>query len=236
MLPSSGYNSAAHRLDDNQSDPLNFRTATVPLPFSPNIGTEGFSNQFGSNAHYDLVTGVFPQAGPHEHRTRSNQKVKSEESSGTERHGLQRDDVTAPTNVPILMLQTGDPLSVVENKRPAGGRGRGRGRRTVETDGRTPPKSGRGRGAAQGVVISLSHQGRDDALAEQAMKRRRVDGEEPLDDARDEILQGFSPNGTAQASFQRKKKPQPKAKREHHACDRCFRNKTKVSTCMTYLS
>lgn len=113
----------------------------------------------------------------------------------------------------------------------AKGRGRGRGRaRTTDFDIEPPepPKLGKGRAATQGIVIQIPHQGREEALADQARKRRRVDAEEDLGD-QNEILQGLLTIEEAKDLPLKRRKPEPKSKRDHHACDRCFRNKTKVN-------
>jgi hypothetical protein len=99
---------------------------------------------------------------------------------------------------------------------------RGRGRGTIEAERKGAPKTGKGRGSTQGVVIPISHQARNEALAEQALKRKRLDGDELQDDTEERKLLDFlDPGG---ASPQKK----VKSKKDHHACDRCFRNKTKV--------
>jgi hypothetical protein len=110
------------------------------------------------------------------------------------------------------------------------GRGRGRGRATdTYLDPPEPPKLGKGRAGTQGVVVQITHQGREDALAEQARKRRRVDAEEDLDMSEEHILQGLLTNEEVKDLPLKRRKTEPKTKRDHHACDRCFRNKTKVA-------
>ena len=107
---------------------------------------------------------------------------------------------------------------------------KGRGKGIGESELAVPKKVGKGRATTQGVVIPISHLGREEALAEQALKRKRIDGEEPQDNTEDQILQGFLTKDTVEKGLSaRKKKTDSKSgKRDHHACDRCFRNKTKV--------
>jgi hypothetical protein len=102
---------------------------------------------------------------------------------------------------------------------------KGKGRNGTESTRKVSPKGGNRRASTQGVVVPIPHQGRNVALAEQALKRKRLDPDEPQDDSEERVLQAFlSPGG----------KPSPKkgkSKKDHHACDRCFRNKTKVIRC-----
>jgi hypothetical protein len=103
------------------------------------------------------------------------------------------------------------------------GRGRGRGRKqTTEYIPPTPPVLGKGRAATQGVVVDIRHAGREQALAEQALKRKRFQDDELRDDSDERMLDQFTYKDEAQTVKKQKK-------REHHACDRCCRNKTKVS-------
>lgn len=110
------------------------------------------------------------------------------------------------------------------------GKGRGRGGGSLEEDLPLAPKTGKGRAATQGVVIAIANSAREEALAEQALKRKRLDGDEPMDDTDEQILQGLLTKETVETALTtiKKKKAEGKTKREHHACDRCFRNKTKV--------
>lgn len=110
------------------------------------------------------------------------------------------------------------------------GKGRGRGGGNLEEDAPVALKTGKGRAATQGVVIPIANAAREEALAEQALKRKRLDGDEPMDDTDEHILQGLLTKDTVETAMTtiKKKKSEGKAKREHHACDRCFRNKTKV--------
>ena len=114
----------------------------------------------------------------------------------------------------------------------------------------SPPKAvAKGRKKQQGMLVDINHVGRDMALAEQALKRRRVDGDEPIDDSEDIALQNFSieapvrtslsgpsnEGGTeTKVSMKRPSKSEGarSGRRDHHACDRCFRNKTKVAFLM----
>lgn len=122
--------------------------------------------------------------------------------------------------------------SIFKNGAPKAkkGKGRGRGGGSLEEDLPLAPKTGKGRAATQGVVIAIANSAREEALAEQALKRKRLDGDEPMDDTDEHILQGLLTKETVETALTtiKKKKAEGKAKREHHACDRCFRNKTKV--------
>jgi len=110
------------------------------------------------------------------------------------------------------------------------GKGRGRGGGSLDEELPLAPKPGKGRAATQGVVIPIANAAREEALAEQALKRKRMDGDEPMDDTDEQILQGLLTKETVETALTttKKKKAEGKTKREHHACDRCFRNKTKV--------
>jgi len=111
----------------------------------------------------------------------------------------------------------------------AAGRGRGRGKKSPEYLPPLPPVLGKGRAATQGVVIAIEHKGRQKALEEQARKRKRVEEEESEDDTEERELEAaVSKTMGEKLSEPRKPKLETKGKRDHHACDRCFRNKTKV--------
>jgi hypothetical protein len=109
------------------------------------------------------------------------------------------------------------------------GRGRGRGKKSPEYVPPMPPVLGKGRAATQGVVVPIEHKGRQQALAEQARKRKRFEEEESEDDTeRRELEQVIAKTLGEPITEQKRAKPETKGKRDHFACDRCFRNKTKV--------
>jgi hypothetical protein len=119
-----------------------------------------------------------------------------------------------------------------KNAVPKVKKGKGRGRGVgLDEELLLAPKPGKGRAATQGVVVPIANAAREEALAEQALKRKRMDGDEPMDDTDEQILQGLLTKETVETALTttKKKKAEGKAKREHHACDRCFRNKTKVN-------
>src|SRR5579862_3921874 len=111
----------------------------------------------------------------------------------------------------------------------AQGKGRGRGRKSLQYVPPAPPVLGKGRAKTQGIVIDIKHKGRQAALAEQSRKRKRVEEEESEDDTEDRELEELVAKESAETLSEKKKaKGEGKGKRDHHACDRCFRNKTKV--------
>lgn len=106
--------------------------------------------------------------------------------------------------------------------------GRGKGKGNDRFLPPPPPKRGKGRAATQGMVIAIPHKGRQQALAEQARKRQRYDADESQDDSEDRVLEELTNKTESTELLEPKPKTDSKGKREHHACDRCFRNKTKV--------
>jgi hypothetical protein len=108
------------------------------------------------------------------------------------------------------------------NLPPPKSRGRGRGKKTGEYTPPAPPVLGKGRAATQGTLVDIQHAGREQALAEQAQKRKRFQDDELKDDSDERILEAFLNKDSSEALKKQKK-------RDHHACDRCYKNKTKVS-------
>jgi hypothetical protein len=107
------------------------------------------------------------------------------------------------------------------------GRGRGMSHETTPE----PPPRGKGRAARQGTRIDIPNPLRDAALAEEKSKRIKFTDDEPQDRSQEEKLKRFSPNDAEDKPVIKKAKAsseQSKASRSHHACDRCYRNKTKV--------
>jgi hypothetical protein len=129
------------------------------------------------------------------------------------------------------------PLSMIsEFKFDVQGRGRGRGRSpNSEQPPNQPAKLGKGRAATQGTVINIPHAGRERALEELARKRQRFDDEEPVDTVDEEILRDLRTDRKAAEPANKRQKADGRPRRDHHACDRCFRNKTKVPSASEYV-
>ena len=90
-------------------------------------------------------------------------------------------------------------------------------------------KRGKGRAATQGVLVPIVHVGRQEALAEQAAKRKRVDHDEPYDDSDERALEDLTTEtGDIPQKKQKSETTAKGSKRGHTSCDRCVRNKTKV--------
>jgi hypothetical protein len=138
-----------------------------------------------------------------------------------------------PPPLPAIQPMDAPPVTPrAKNAVPKVKKGKGRGRGVgLDEELLLAPKPGKGRAATQGVVVPIANAAREEALAEQALKRKRMDGDEPMDDTDEQILQGLLTKETVETALTttKKKKAEGKAKREHHACDRCFRNKTKVN-------
>ena len=192
----------------------------------PNVTFETYTTE--SPMHF--------QQSPRNRRPSSSRKVKIESpfavGLGNSGHEVPVMQVNEQPHSEALMLEPAQQLtneihlSPPKPKTKAKGRGKG----IMDPEPPLPPKLGKGRAATQGVLVPISHLGREEALAEQALKRKRVDGDEPQDDTDDRILQGLITRDTVDRTLSpKKRKPEGKGgKREHHACDRCFRNKTKV--------
>jgi hypothetical protein len=244
MMPSGGYQaSGSLPYADEAASSINLNMPLVPVSFNSGGIVEGFENNFIPNMQYQYTSEGSPQynRSPRNRKSPSKPKVRTAKlkpetdlvSPKLERNNVEG-EMMALSDIPMSIIQVGElpPIIAPERKHTvpksrAQGRGRGRGRGMVQPD---TAKLGKGRAGIQGVVIPISHQGREDALAQQALKRRRVDEDEPQDDTEDRILQTFSTRDPGEkTSPQKKKKPEGKgSKRDHHACDRCFRNKTKV--------
>src|SRR5579859_7343901 len=121
------------------------------------------------------------------------------------------------------------PLSMTSELRfNIASRGRGRGKNKDEDYVPEPPKLGKGRAATQGMILDLPIISREKALAEQKAKRQRFDADEPLDDTQERLTMGLEVTEPPEPPKKKTKKDGGRASRDHHACDRCFRNKTKV--------
>lgn len=207
----------------------------------PDTVSEGFHPGYMSNVTFETYTTESPmhfQQGPRNRRLSASRKVKIEPpfaarlgNSGHEVPIMQVNE--QPHSEPIMLepvQQLTNELHLSPPKPKTKAKGRGKGMMDLEPP--LPPKQGKGRAATQGVLVPISHLGREEALAEQALKRKRVDGDEPQDDNDDRILQGLITRDAVDKTLSpKKRKPEGKGgKREHHACDRCFRNKTKAGT------
>jgi hypothetical protein len=107
----------------------------------------------------------------------------------------------------------------------------GRGRGMTQQTTPEPPPRGKGRAARQGTRIDIPNPLRDAALAKEKANRVRFTDDEPQDRSQEEKLKRFSPNDAEDKPVIKKAKASAegsKANRSHHACDRCYRNKTKV--------
>jgi hypothetical protein len=200
---------------------------------------EGYENTYMPNItfEYPIQSPVF-QANDRNRNSPSSRKAKIEPSlSEPEHNGGHGPGQTRRNTLPLPVVRGGDPSQSIalDQKRPSPkmrGKGRGRGKGNIEQGSLQIHRGGRGRATSQGFVLQIPHQGRDEALAEQALKRKRTDVDEPQDDTEDHILQELLTKDTVEKGISgRKRKAEGKgSKREHHACDRCFRNKTKVSS------
>lgn len=164
----------------------------------------------------------------------ANDRIKMESSfpllspSHSGSPGIQQSSRSNPEKQPPPL--TTHEFNLILPSNPRGrGRGRGKGNAVGDSEHAEPVKRGKGRAATQGVLVPIIHVGRQEALAEQAAKRKRVDLDEPYDDSDERALQELTTD-TSEIP-QKKQKPDVPAKgakRGHTACDRCVRNKTKV--------
>ena len=197
-----------------------------------------FSLGYMSNITYEYPAqpqGQYPE-GPRTHTSLPTRKVRRNSTSSEQiRNGHSDATVLPLSEQPPPTTHPMDPPAspTIKNIQPKvkKGKGRGRGRGTMEEESPLAPKPGKGRAATQGVVIPIANAAREEALAEQALKRKRLDGDEPMDDIDEQILLNNLTKDTVETGLSTsKKKKEAKAKREHYACDRCFRNKTKVTS------
>jgi hypothetical protein len=237
MVSGNGYtHSGSFSYPDDINPTSNINMPLLPL--SPTIITEGYNTNFMSNVtfEYPIHTPIFHHSPPNE-QSPTRRKAKTEPSfSDSMNHSGQDAGLMRQNTQQLPIVQSGEnALSLTSEFKDTSPkvRGRGRARRKESLDQGTSQtaKIGKGRGSTQGMVLQIPHLGREEALAEQALKRKRVDVEERQDDTQDHILQGMLTKANVEKGLSlRKRKADAKgAKREHHACDRCFRNKTKVS-------
>lgn len=171
-----------------------------------------------------------------------NDRIKMESSftlvspSHSESPGIQQSTRSIPDKQPPPLTMHEFNLNLPN---PPRGRGRGRGKGNAGGDSDHAAESvkrGKGRAATQGVLVPIIHVGRQEALAEQAAKRKRVDLDEPYDDSDERALQELTTETTETPQKKQKSEaPAKGAKRGHTACDRCVRNKTKVIS-LPYIS
>lgn len=237
MVSGNGY---AHSGSFSYPEDINptSNTNMTLFPLSPTIMTEGYDTNFMSNVtfEYPIQTPMFHQSPPNE-KSPTRRKAKTEPSfSDSMNHSGQDPRLIRQDTQPLPVVQSGENAQsltpVFKDRSPkVRGKGRARGRGSLDQGTSQTAKIGKGRASTQGMVIQIPHLGREEALAEQALKRKRVAVDEPQDDTEDHILQGLFTEATVEKGLSaRKRKADAKSsKREHHACDRCFRNKTKVS-------
>lgn len=234
------YQDLSYVDDATSSRKMTMSYPQVSLP-SEFIG-EGFDNNFMPNVNFDypLETPLHFHQSPRNINSPPGSKVKTETifTQHTLAHSDQEPRTLSFSGQPTPI---GEPLPLIppplQNNPPKGRiRGKGRGRVTDDQDPAISSKAGKGKATTQGVVVPITHQGRDVALAEQARRRKRVDGDEPQDDSQDRMLQDFLTEGnTDKVASVKRRKTEGRVKREHHACDRCFRNKTKVESTLRIL-
>jgi hypothetical protein len=242
MMASNGFpttNNGLPYADLNVAPPVNMHMPVVPPLTYGNPVSEGVGNRYMSNVNFEnyIPNNTLPfQQGQQDGRSPPTRKLKRETPS---QHGVNSqpmDSIISFSDQQTPAIHSNGPpphmtheINLLKVHEPKS-KGRGRGKGVTDKDGIRSPKSGKGRARSQGVVIPISHLARQEALAEQARKRKRVDGDEPQDDSQEHILQGLLTKESGDPeSLPKKRKPETKGvKREHHACDRCFRNKTKV--------
>jgi hypothetical protein len=223
--------------EDATSSSRKMTMSYPPIPLSSDFIREEFESNFMPNVNFDypLDTSLHFQPNPHDIKTPPDSKIKTEAIFAPQPPGHSDQDLQTLSfnGQPTSTIPIGDPLPLISPQikhdppKPRL-RGKGRGRGTNDQDPANSSKAGKGRAAAPGMVISIAHQGRNVALAEQARRRKRVDGDEPQDDSQDRMLQDFLTEGNTEKVASTKRRKSERVKREHHACDRCFRNKTKV--------
>ena len=235
MVPAEGFpNPGPLSYPDDISSSVTMNIPPIPLS---NMITEGYGPNF-MPFEYSIETPIIQQQSPQIRNRRSppSQKSKTQPSPpgarnvGNDPRILTHNGQIHPSiHIDDFSKAITPELKLNSPKSRAKGRGRGKGH--LEHDSTHPPKAGRGRASTQGIVLQIPHQGRVEALKEQALKRKRFEGDEPQDETADYILQDMLTKDTVEKglSARRRKSEGKPSKREHHACDRCFRNKTKVS-------
>lgn len=237
LQPTEGFaNSESLPYPDNDSQSVTMNMSLIPLS---NMIPEGYDPNFMPFEYHPETPIILQQQSPQIRNKRSppSQKYKTLPSPPERTRNVGHDPRMLANNGPIPPPIHTEDLSQAITPQPklnspkARARGRGRGKGHPAQDSTHPPKVGRGRASTQGIVVQIAHQGRVEALKEQALKRKRVEGDEPQDETEEHILQDMLTKDTVEKGLSaRRRKAEGKAsKREHHACDRCFRNKTKAS-------
>lgn len=233
--PAEGFINADSLPYPNDATPSTTMNMSL-IPLS-NMIPEGFDPNFMPFG-YSTETGIIQQQSPHirnrgsppSHKSKTQPSPPGARNVGNDPRILTHNgQIHPPIHIDNLSQAITPELKLNSPKSRAKGRGRGKGH--LEHDSTHPPKAGRGRASTQGIVLQIPHQGRVEALKEQALKRKRFEGDEPQDETADHILQDMLTKDTVEKglSARRRKSEGKPSKREHHACDRCFRNKTKVS-------
>ena len=226
MVPANGYQPPGGRLPYPDDRPV---TTNMGLGMVPQqIGTPVVPQGYQQFVPIEFAVGGYTQSTPQTTSPPQNQKVKTQQPFHVPNPPGSL-VIAPPPNFSNVSSMPNVELSPQESpkSRP---KGRGRGKATSDETSPHMKAGGRARQSSQGMVIPIPNVSRDVALKEQAMKRRRVDGEQAQDNRDEEIIQDMLTRDTVEKGLAaRKRKAEGKPPRsEHHACDRCFRNKTKV--------
>ena len=226
MVPANGYQPAGAPLPYPDDRPA---TANMGLGMVPQqIGTPMVPQGYQPFVPIEFAVGGYAQSTPQTKSPAQNQKIKTQQPFNVP---------NPPGSLGIAQSANFTNVSPMPNVEPSPQespklRPKGKGRAKGTSDEVSPllKGGGRGRQSSQGTVIPIPNVSRDVALKEQAMKRRRVDGEQAQDNRDEEIIEDMLTRATVDKGLAaRKRKAEGKPpRREHHACDRCFRNKTKV--------
>jgi hypothetical protein len=238
-MPPSGY-TPQERLPstENLNASLNMALQYNPLSFQTDamLGfQEGFISDPPATYLHENPINMPPEPPPQQTQGRpSNERVKMESSfalvspTNSGSPGRQNSSRSVPGNQPPPLTMHEFNLKIPNTARSRG-RGRGKGNTGADSEHQESVKRGKGRAATQGVLVPIVHVGRQEALAEQAAKRKRVDQDEPYDDSDERALEDLtSEMAEVPQKKQKSEAPTKGSKRGHSACDRCVRNKTKV--------
>jgi hypothetical protein len=219
----NGYQNAGLIPYEHLANAMNLDMSVVPLAYTsipPGESFDKFVPKFEYPPEPPSQQVVVPQR-----RKPSKSRARSKTLPSPVQNGARHDGFGATVpNGAHSMAQINAMSAEVKQESPKS-RANAKGKARGGADGEQKPASkvGKGRASTQGVVVPISNQAREEALADQALKRKRVAPEEPQDNTEELLLQDFlSPEG-------RSPQKKAKSKKNHHACDRCFRNKTKVS-------
>jgi hypothetical protein len=227
MVPATGYQPSGAPLPypDDRTAPPNMGLSIVPQPMGTGILPQGFQ-QFVS---IDFAAGGYPQSTAQTDTPPQNQKnTPLQPFTSVPNPPPGSLGIVQPQNFGNVVAISGVEPSPRESPKSRPKKGRAK---ANPEEGSPGAKGGRGQQSSQGMVVPIPNVSREVALKEQAMKRRRVDGEQAQDNADEQIIEDMLTRSTVNKGLAtRKRKSEGKApRREHHACDRCFRNKTKVS-------